>query len=354
MRLRPQLIASVVAAGVAGAAVAVAVAVTSAGAVTPPATVTLGSTSGTPSTNLCALSINCTYVPFSGVANPELQVPADGTVTSFSINSNSAGAVVELRVLAPATGGAFTGAGTSPAETLTAGVNTFTVSLPVQAGDVLALDNNSSALLFASVGSPSITAFYEPSLADGATGAPNEDQTGDQLLLSATVALAPATSTTVTTPTVTTTTTETTTVQERIVAPNIARFSQSHRTWREGSKLAVASRTPKPPVGTVFSYSLDQSATAKLTFVQKLSGRVVHGKCKSYSKQDKNDRHCTLSETRGTQTANGKDGRNQLPFQGALTRSKRLPVGSYTVALQARNTAGLPSTTHSLSFTIAR
>ncbi|HEY6398842.1 MAG TPA: hypothetical protein VIX82_15440, partial [Solirubrobacteraceae bacterium] len=75
----------------------VAVAVGSAGAA--PVTVTLGSTSGTPSQNICVAGINCTYVPFVGVSNPGLQVPFDGTVTSFSVNAGSSGNTVRLRVL---------------------------------------------------------------------------------------------------------------------------------------------------------------------------------------------------------------------------------------------------------------
>ncbi|HUE26204.1 MAG TPA: hypothetical protein VMP89_05475 [Solirubrobacteraceae bacterium] len=126
----------------ASAGVALAVAVGSAGADTRASTsTTLGSTTGTPSQNICVASINCTYVPFSSAADPELDVPFDGTVTSFSVNSGSATGAVELRVLRPAANGRFTGAGTSPAESLAGGAQTFTVSLPVKAGDVLALDN---------------------------------------------------------------------------------------------------------------------------------------------------------------------------------------------------------------------
>ncbi|MGO9971436.1 MAG: hypothetical protein ACLP01_01125 [Solirubrobacteraceae bacterium] len=165
-----------------------------AAAANPPGTVTLGSTSGTPSANPCLSMIPCTYVPFSNAEVPELQVPATGTVTSFSVNTGSSGGIVELRVLTPGSGGAFTGAGTGPSETLaTTGVNTFTVSIPVKAGDVLGLDNATSALIFATVGAPAFTAYYEePSLADGKTAVPNQDAAGDQPLLSATVKLTPA------------------------------------------------------------------------------------------------------------------------------------------------------------------
>jgi hypothetical protein len=42
-------------------------------------TTTLGSTTGTPSPNLCVATFDCTYVPYTGVSNPGLQVPFDGT-----------------------------------------------------------------------------------------------------------------------------------------------------------------------------------------------------------------------------------------------------------------------------------
>jgi len=165
VRLRSGIIASLAALAAGGG---VAAMVSAAGAATGPTTVTLGSTSGTPSQNKCVDA--CTYVPFSNAGVPAVQVTGDGTVTSFSINSGSTGNQVKLRVLAPAANGQFTGAGTSPAETLTGGVSTFAVSLPVKAGDVLALDNADSAIVFATVGGTALTAYYElPPLADGAT-----------------------------------------------------------------------------------------------------------------------------------------------------------------------------------------
>lgn len=154
-------------------------------------TVTLGSTSGTPNYNICFSGIRCTYVPFSSVSNPGLQVPFDGTVTSFSVNSGSSGNLVELRVLSPASGGQYTGAGTSPAETLNGGLSTFTASLPVKAGDVLGLDNDSSALMFDNSSTTALTAYYMPALADGQTGAPTNNQMGYRLLLSAVVTESP-------------------------------------------------------------------------------------------------------------------------------------------------------------------
>ena len=54
-------------------------------------------------------------------------------------------------------------------------------------------------------------------------------------------------------------------------APVITGATQSHRTWREGSKLAKLSRarTHCAPVGTHVLVQLDQAATVRLAFTQK-------------------------------------------------------------------------------------
>jgi hypothetical protein len=124
-------------------------------------------------------------------------VPFAGVVTHFSVNSasdSSGTPVVALRVLRPAGGGQFTGEGTSPREPLTMGLNTYTVTLPVKAGDVLALDNDTSALIFDTSDPTPITAYYQPlnadgtpGLQDGQTAAPNNTRNGYRLLLSADV-----------------------------------------------------------------------------------------------------------------------------------------------------------------------
>ena len=170
-----------------GAALAV-----SAASGSSPQIVTLGNASGEPNSNICS-GIDCTYVPYAGASDPELQVPFDGIVTSFSVNAGSTGGQVELRVLRPAAGEQFTAVGTSPAETLSVtGINTFSVSLPVEQGDVLALDNESSALVFeASTGAAS-THYFDPGLAEGATKTPSADAP-DRLLLSAEVQVPPPT-----------------------------------------------------------------------------------------------------------------------------------------------------------------
>lgn len=147
--------------------------------------VTLGSTAGTPSENICVDGIRCTYLPLS---QPKLRVPFSGTVTRFHVKAGSATGTVRLRVLRPAGGGKFTGVTTSPPKSLKIGLNTFQVSMSVKAGDLIGLDNGSSALMFDTSNAAAVTDYFElPRLRDGQTAAPNHAQAGIRLLLSATV-----------------------------------------------------------------------------------------------------------------------------------------------------------------------
>jgi hypothetical protein len=341
VRVRARGIVSLLTAGVAGAATAAAIVIAggpapTAGAATAPQTVTLGSTTGNPTANICVAGINCTYAPFSGVAAPALQVPFDGTVTSFSVNSGSAGNHLQLRVLRPAGSGQFTGAGTSAAETLAGGLNTFSVSLPVKAGDILGLDNSDSALMFDATPS-AIAAYYElPALADGATAAPNNTKIGDRLLLSAVVVQSTTTGTTTTTTTTTTSTT----------APTITGLRQARPTWREGTRPATIARAA---TGTVFTFDLSAAASVTVTFTGKVAGRRVGGRCVAPTRANGNRPPCART-VRGRLSFAGHAGANAVGFDGLLGRHL-LPLGRYTARFTASNAHG-QATPASLTFTI--
>jgi PASTA domain len=158
-------------------------------------TVTLGSTVASGSlTNLCSGGTECTYLPFNNVYSPGLVVPFDGTITSFSVNSGSGAGAVKLRVMRPASGGRFTGAGTSAAAPLSIGVQTYSTSLPVRTGDLLGIENDSSALIFDTGTLTTFTAYYAlPALGDGASAAPNNIAKDRRLLLSAVLTYTPPT-----------------------------------------------------------------------------------------------------------------------------------------------------------------
>lgn len=337
----------------------VAVAVTlggSAGAVTP-TTVTIGSTTGNPTMNVgvCSLGITCTFVPFTNVDAPALVVPANGTITSFSLNGPS-GAAVQLRVMQPGTGGNFTGAGTSPMETLTtSGVNTFTVSMPVQAGDVLGLDNATSALLFDDTPTmpPAVVGFYElPPLADNQTAIPNRIQDGFKLPLSATIQESPVTTTsstsTGTTTTVTTTVTKTTSSGSPAGKPPvISSVGESNTSWRESGRPAKH----KAPIGTTFSFKLNEPARVILSFFEQLAGRSVQGGCAAPTSHNRRDPGCTRDVATGSLSLTERAGTDKVAFRGRTSNGHELKPGNYLVLISAANSANQLSNAALLAFT---
>lgn len=321
---QPRKIVASLAGASAGAALAAAAASGSSAQV-----ITLGNASGEPKANICLAMTDCTYVPFAGPGDPALQAPFAGTVTSFSVNAGNIGGEVELRVLRPGAGEKFTGVATSPPETLDAtGINTFTVSLRAAKGDVLALDNESSALLFEKVSGGASTHYFEPELKEEVTGVP-EETAPVRLLLSAEMLAAPVVA----------------------VAPVLSDFAQTHRVWRAGSKpVTISSRAP---IGTTFSFALNEQASVRLAFSRRLAGRKVGHRCVAPDRANARRRRCTLTTSAGALTLAGHEGVDRIAFDGRLSATRRLRPGAYSVTVRASNSSGA-SAAHSLSFQVAR
>jgi hypothetical protein len=211
--------------------------------------------------------------------------------------------------------------------TLHPGINTFTVSLPARAGDTIALDNDSSALLFdATPGvATGITVGWSPALADGMTAPSNVSPApGITLLLSATVTAPP---------------------------PTITAMSQARLRWRLGGKLATFAAAPKPPVGTTFGFTLNQAATVRFAFAQLLPGRKVNGRCVAPTSANRGRPGCTRSVGRGALSFNASAGAHKLSFQGRVSRTNKLAPGVYTLTITAANSQGTASRT-TRAFTI--
>jgi hypothetical protein len=139
-------------------------------------------------------------------------------------------------------------------------------------------------------------------------------------------------------------------------APKVTNATQSHSVWREGNKLAAFARrhTKKAPLGTTFSFTLDQPSTVRFVFSQQLGGRKVAGKCVAQTRKNRHKRSCRRTVTRGALSFAAHVGANKLAFQGRITRSKKLPLGRYTLLITASNTAGQRSRAQALRFTIVR
>ncbi len=150
--------------------------------------------------------------------------------------------------------------------------------------------------------------------------------------------------------------TQTPTAFPSVTSPIITGVGQSASTWREGSKLADISRKrkKKPPVGTTFSFSLNEQAAISFSFTQRLAGHKVGGKCVAQTKRNRHKPGCKRSVTQATLSFTGHSGTNKVVFQGRVSRSKKLKPGRYTLVITATNSAGARSAPKSLGFTIVK
>ena len=137
--------------------------------------------------------------------------------------------------------------------------------------------------------------------------------------------------------------------------PSVSNAAQSNHVWREGKALAGFARKRKlPPVGTTFSFTLNVPASVSLVFTQQLGGRRVKGKCVAQTKKNRRNRACRRTVTRGTLVFTGHAGTNKVSFQGRMSQSKKLGLGSYMLAITATNAAGRYSSPKKLSFMIVK
>lgn len=137
-----------------------------------------------------------------------------------------------------------------------------------------------------------------------------------------------------------------------IAAPIITDLSQSHLGWREGNEFASLARRQKlPPVGTIFSFTLNEQASVSFSFMKHVHGRKINGTCEIESR-GRQGILCTRTITKGTFTLTGHGGKNEVSFDGRVSDSDELGPGSYTVTITA-TASGKHSTTGTLHFTIA-
>jgi hypothetical protein len=225
---------------------------------------------------------------------------------------------VTLRVLRPAST-SFTAVANSETQTVTSDMNTFVTSLPIKAGDVLGLDNDSSGLYFTNA--PSIALplvkYFQPALGAGATGAPNNQQTNLELLMNAdvtpNVAGVPPGGTTPT--------------PKPKPTPAISNLRLKPSTFRAAKSGGTVARK-RPPIGTRVSYALSTAATVAIKVERKTTGRRRGGKCKKAGARARGKR-CTLYRAMpGSFNVGGRRGENSFNFTGRLSGEK-LGRGKY-------------------------
>lgn len=139
------------------------------------------------------------------------------------------------------------------------------------------------------------------------------------------------------------------------LAPTLTGVSQTAKTWREANRTAQISRKRRqPPVGTKFSFKLNEAATVSLAFTQPVQGRKLKRKCVAQTRHNRHAPACTLKTlTRATVTVAGRAGENTVKFYGRTTSGHKLKLGTYTVAIVAV-AEGHSSTARRLTFTIVK
>lgn len=114
--------------------------------------------------------------------------------------------------------------------------------------------------------------------------------------------------------------------------PTLGNLKQTHTKWQPGSKMpSIFRSTSVTPVGTTFTFTLNEPATVKLLFTHVVNRRTL---------------------TAGTLSLPGHLGSDRILFQGRLSATKKLAPGTYTVAFTATNTAHQSTAPQKLTFTI--
>lgn len=278
------------------------------------ADVTIGSNlAGPANTNICAGGISCTYIQTSG-GTPVAASPVEGQVVRWRLKAGSTGGAVKLRVLRPS-GTTFTAIASSATETVASELNTFTTNLPIKAGDVVALDNSTSGLYFTN--SPAVALplvkYFQPALADGAAGTPNNQTVNVELLMNADVT--PATPSPPPTP--------------AQPAPAISKLKLRPSKFRAAkSGASVARKRSRAPIGTTVSYTLSSDATVAFTVERARKGRRRKGKCVKQRARLSGKRCTRYVKVRGGFSVAGRSGANKFRFTGRIS-DRKLTRGTY-------------------------
>jgi hypothetical protein len=134
--------------------------------------------------------------------------------------------------------------------------------------------------------------------------------------------------------------------------PVLSRVRQSARRWREGNRLASISAERRLPVGTTFTFAVNEPAAITFTFTQSVVGRRGATGCVSLSKRNARKRRCRATKVRGRLSLPAHQGVNQVRFQGPVARGRRLKPGTYAVAITAATPGAPPSAPAKLTFSI--
>ena len=141
-------------------------------------------------------------------------------------------------------------------------------------------------------------------------------------------------------------------VKKPVPAPVIGNASESSKSWRESNALAQISK--KSPVGTTFSFVLDQPATVTFAFKTSAPGRKVKGKCVAQTPKNRHKPRCSRTIVAGKLPFGAHAGLNKVRFAGRISASKKLHPGRYTLEIVAVNGEGKKSAPRTLTFVIVK
>jgi hypothetical protein len=141
-------------------------------------------------------------------------------------------------------------------------------------------------------------------------------------------------------------------------APALSGLGETANRWREGNALAQnsskkSSKKKKPPVGTTFSFNLNEAAIVTLQFTETTAGRGSGKTCVAQTKKNQSKHRCTRTIVAGTLTLSGYARANKVTFDGLLSNHNKLQPGSYTLTATA-TASGEHSTPATLHFTIVK
>jgi plastocyanin len=121
----------------------------------------------------------------------------------------------------------------------------------------------------------------------------------------------------------------------------IAHVHQSHRMWRE---QVQRKHQNEPPVGTTFTFALNEQASVRFAFAR------LPGKCRAHPNRHRH-RACPRPVAVGSLSLASHAGTDILHFRGRLSSTRWLAPGNYSLTITATNGARR-STATSLEFTI--
>lgn len=137
-----------------------------------------------------------------------------------------------------------------------------------------------------------------------------------------------------------------------VAKPAVSGLDQSSSRWRRGKGLPRISRAGGAPVGTIFSFTLNEPATASFAFTRRAPGRRVKGRCVAVTPANAGKAKCKRTVSAGSFSLAAHAGPNKVSFQGRVSSSKTLKPGTYGLILAARDARGLKAASRPLSFTI--